>query len=169
MVLARSKVGFDDGTLRLSAFLANSREQIRFLHQRLRLYGRRQMEGFATSAFPRVFLELRPQRLLAGVRTECVNLGFQIVANFDDGGGWRQSHGLASGQTDVGAGMVQLLNPVRVDRAVQLIRKAIASPRPMECEGSEDRCHRMIGVARNSTRWIKREQDLGTKFADAQG
>ena len=79
-----------------------------------------------------------------------------------------ESDGLSSGKSEVGGGVVQLLDPVRRDRTGHLIRKAIASPRPVESKRGEHRCHRVIGVTRDAARRIKREQDLRSKFPDAQ-
>src|SRR5260370_40754951 len=103
--------------------LAPSREQVTLLRDGVGLQRSHQVKQFPPASLPRILFEHRPQRLLACVCPERLNLGFQPIANFDDSRDRSQGDGLPSREDEVRGGAIQLLYLVRNDGAVELVRE----------------------------------------------
>ena len=96
------------------------------------------MEHLLASALADVGFELRPQWRLAGVGFEGGDFSFEVIANFDDRGCWRERDRLAVGQGEVRSAVVKLLGSVRSYGSCNLVGIAVVSSRPVKCQRGEN-------------------------------
>src|SRR5205823_14998315 len=143
-------------------------EQIRLHLARHRLHSGGQMKHFHPSALPHVSFEYGPQWRLGVMCFECCDLGFKSVADINHSGRRRESNRLPAGQCEIRSLVVQLLRSMRTGVLTDLIGIAVAPSRPLECQGSKNARHGVIGMRCHSAFASKREQDLRPKLPHKQ-
>ena len=99
----------------------DSLEQVRFLLYGAVLHRSRQVKQLLFSSLPRVLFEQRPQRRLGLMGLEGGDLGFQVIANVNDGGVRREGDRLPVGQGKAGGRVIELLCLVGGQAVMKLI------------------------------------------------
>src|SRR5690349_18055293 len=109
------------------------------------------MKRLLGAALPHGLLKDGEEWGLAAVRLECCNLGFQILANVDDGGDGRRRDVLAVGNEIRRRCVIQLLSAMGFQPTIELFWKAVALPGPLKRQRGEHSCHGVVGMTGDSS------------------